>query len=51
MQQIDKYDVMQGLDTLDPEERLDISPEFVGVRHPQGPYAALNGDESGAGNR
>ncbi|BDA49076.1 probable Sushi, von Willebrand factor type A, EGF and pentraxin pentraxin domain-containing protein at C-terminar half [Coccomyxa sp. Obi] len=36
----------QGLDTLDPEERLDISPEFVGaVRHPQGPYAPLNGQD------
>ena len=32
---------VQGLDALDPEERLDIAPEFVGAsapRHPQGPY-------------
>ncbi|KAK9918751.1 hypothetical protein WJX75_006574 [Coccomyxa subellipsoidea] len=42
----------QGLDTLDPEERLDISPEFVGaVGHHQGPYAPLNGSGEGSNGR
>lgn len=37
-----------GLDHLDPEENLDLSPEFLGAtaaRHPQGPYRPL-GNES-----
>ena len=35
-----------GLDHLDPEENLDLSPEFLGAtapRHPQGPYNPLEG--------
>jgi len=35
-----------GLDHLDPEENLDLSPEFLGAtapRHPQGPYNPLGG--------
>lgn len=35
----------QGLDALDPEERLDLSPEFVGAsapRHAQGPYTCAH---------
>ena len=37
-----------GLDHLDPEENLDLSPEFLGAtapRHPQGPYRPLNDDQ------
>lgn len=41
-----------GLDHLDPEESLDLSPEFLGataVRHPQGPYRPLGNESEGAG--
>ncbi len=37
-----------GLDHLDPEENLDLSPEFLGAtaaRHPQGPYNPLQGGQ------
>lgn len=40
--------VAQGLGSLDPEENLEIGPEFVGAtRHPQGPYEPLRGPENG----
>ena len=42
-----RSDGFGGLDHLDPEENLDLSPEFLGAtapRHPQGPYRPL-GDE------
>lgn len=39
---------LQGLGNLDPEESLEIGPEFVGAtRHPQGPYEPLRGPENG----
>jgi len=38
----------QGLGSLDPEENLEIGPEFVGAtRHPQGNYEPLRGPENG----
>ena len=40
-------DGFSGLDHLDPEENLDLSPEFLGAtapRHPQGPYRPLDNE-------
>ena len=40
-------DGFDGLDQIDPEDNLDLSPEFLGAtapRHPQGAYRPLNND-------
>ena len=42
-----RSDGFGGLDHLDPEENLDLSPEFLGAtapRHPQGPYRPLDNE-------